>query len=430
MAAKVEVVQTAAIKLVCPACNQILKNPKYLYLSCNHSYCEACLEKIWQQPDVTCLECGERMVFPVSSGAKRLPRNFFIICLLDELAEKRVDLKCEECKDLSVVGYRPECGSFLCHICDENHKSPCGHSKVSTNGIVWPTIENNCAKHAHKLKYYCEECEELIRRQCPSTTEHKYHKHRCNVVKKIASKYRHDLKQTVLHHLDDMNRDLTKLHTEIVDMKQRVRKQGDEVFVKIDQHYAKLQTQHDDKLLASLMEQRGQLKQQVHDVVLHREKALVLQLQILEMAQDEVMRMMHLKDALKKGSDQEVLSIKKQAVDDMERLKVIHDKVNTRPLHSTTIEFIAASPPQFGQLFTYANPRTSSIVELPDCISLGKETEFVMVSKDCYNNLCHRGGSSVFAQLESHTGTVTLVMFRTRIWQVLYNFYPSTRWSY
>ena len=83
MATKV-VVQTVAIKLVCPACNQILKNPKYLYLSCNHSYCEACLEKIWQQPEVTCLECGERMVFPVSGGAKRLPCSFFIIRLLDE----------------------------------------------------------------------------------------------------------------------------------------------------------------------------------------------------------------------------------------------------------------------------------------------------------------------------------------------------------
>jgi len=74
MAAKV-VVQTAVIKVVCPACNQILKKPKYLFLSCNHSYCEACLEII-QQPDVTCLECGERIVFPIADGPKRLPEFF------------------------------------------------------------------------------------------------------------------------------------------------------------------------------------------------------------------------------------------------------------------------------------------------------------------------------------------------------------------
>ena len=77
MALKV-VVQTAAIKLVYPACDQILKKPKYLYLSCNHSYCEACLVKIRQQADVTCLECGERIVFPIT---EILPDRFFVIHL-------------------------------------------------------------------------------------------------------------------------------------------------------------------------------------------------------------------------------------------------------------------------------------------------------------------------------------------------------------
>ncbi|XP_065888357.1 tripartite motif-containing protein 2-like isoform X2 [Dysidea avara] len=416
MAAKI-VVQTATIKLVCPACNQIPKKPKYLYLSCNHSYCEACLEKIWQQPDIACLECGERAVFPITDGPKRLPDSFYISHLLDELAQKSADLKCEECKDVSVAVYRPECGSFLCNICNENYKISCGHSKVEMKpkkSMVWPAIDKNCTKHNHKLKYFCDKCEELICRQCTTAKEHSDHKYSCDTVKKTASKHRYRLNQIVLHNLDDMNRDLTKLHSNIVDMKQKIRKQGDEVVTKVDQHYAKLQTQHDDKLLESLMEQRDQLKQQVHDLVLHREKALVLQLQIVEMAQDEVMDMIHLRDVLNIGSDQELLSVKKQAVDGMEHLKVIHNKVNTRPLHSTTIEFIAEPPPQFGQLFTYANPRTSSIVDLPDHIFLGKETEFVMVSKDCDDNLCYRGGSRVFAQLESNTGTMTYAYVQDR----------------
>ena len=408
MAAKV-VVQTAAIKLVCPACNQILKNPKYLYLSCNHSYCEACLEKMWQQPDVTCLECGERMAFP-AFGPTSLPHSFFIIRLLDELAQKSVDLKCEECKDLSVVVYRPECGSFLCHICNENHKSSCNHSKVETKpkrSIVFPVIEKGCAKHGHKLKYYCEECEEFICRQCPSATEHKGHKYSCDTVKKIASKYRHRLNHIVFWLLNDINTNFARLHTDIVDMKQKVRKQGDEVIIEIYQHDTKLQTIRDHKLLESLMEQRDQLRQQVHDIVLHREKALELQLQILEMAQDEGMRIVHLKDALKKASDQEVVSVKKQAVDDMAHLKQIHNRVNTRPLHSATIKFIAMPPPNFGQLFTNAYPSTSSIVDISNHVFVGREAKFVMVSKDCNNKPCCRGGSSVFAQLESNTGTVT-----------------------
>ena len=410
MAAKV-VVQTAAIKLVCPACNQIPKKPKYLYLSCNHSYCESCLVKIWQQPDIACLECGERIVFPVTDGPKRLPVSFFISRLLDELAQKSVDLKCDECKDLSVAVYRPECSSFLCHICNKNHKYSCGRSKVEMKSPKSATLSVvellKCTKHKHKLKYYCEKCEEFICRQCTTAKEHNDHKYNCDTVKKIAKKHRSQLNQIKFHRLDDMNRDLAELHSTIADMKQKIRRQGDKEVMKIDQHYAKMQTQHDSKLLESLTEQRDQMKQQVHDLVIHREKALVLQLQIVEMAQDEVMDMIHLRDALDKGSDQELLSTKQPAIGCMERLKVIFDKVNIQPLHSTTIEFIAASPPQFGQLFTYANPHTSSIVDLPNHIFLGKETELVMVSKDCNDKFCNKGGSHVFAQLESSTGTVT-----------------------
>ena len=68
-----------------------------------------------------------------------------------------------------------------------------------------------------------------------------------------------------------MNRDLTKLHTEIVDMKQSVRKQGDKCLLKLTNtmQIKVADTTHDGQVLASLMEQRGQLKLQVYDVVLH-----------------------------------------------------------------------------------------------------------------------------------------------------------------
>jgi len=52
---------------------------------------------------------------------------------------------------------------------------------------------------------------------------------------------------------------------------------------------------------------------------------------------------------------------------------------------------------------------TFSIVDLLNQIFLGKETKFIMVSKDCVDKLCYRRGSHLFAQLESNTGTMTFV---------------------
>ena len=69
--------------------------------------------------------------------------------------------------------------------------------------------------------------------------------------------------------------------------------------------------QHCDGVMQKLMEQKEQLKQQVHDTVSQKVKAVTTQLEEVECAQAEVLRMKELNDAVKKSSDQEVSSVKK-----------------------------------------------------------------------------------------------------------------------
>jgi len=232
-------VKKVTVNLTCPICYQLFKKPKYL--PCHHSYCEECLEKIQAQTKIICPECREETIVP-AGGVKDLPNNFFINRMVDELVlkckvEGEEEVKCNECdEDEAVVAYCPECNSFLCQFCYENHKR---NKRFRGHGIV-PLTELKSNKnvpleaklkiplrkeHDEQLKYYCETCEQLVCMYC-TVKEHNGHNH--DTVKKMAGKHRNELKE-VTAPVDEMIRDLCEAHDNIDKMKKKIRQQGDEV---------------------------------------------------------------------------------------------------------------------------------------------------------------------------------------------------------
>ena len=409
-------VKKATVNLTCPICYQLFNNPKYL--PCHHSYCEQCLEKMQVQNKIICPECRKEATVP-PGGVKDLPNNFFINRMVDELVLKRKvegeeEVKCDECdEDESVVAYCPECNSFLCQFCYETHKR---NKRFRGHGIVPLTeLRSNkdatiqpkakaliCKEHDIELLFYCETCDQLICMYC-TVKEHNGHNH--DTVKKMATKHRNELKD-VTAPVDEMIRDLSEAHDNIDKMKKKIRQQGDEVDKKIDQHY--------NELVQKLMKQKEQVKQQAHDAVSQKEKALTVQLEEVEYAQAEVLSMKELKDAIEKSSDQEALSAKKQVIDRMQQITDKFNKLNTDPLQSATMEFVPSkeSFPQFGQLFTHIDPGACEVVNLPNHITVGKELKFSIITKYRNGSQCSLGGSQVFVRLESNTGEVTSAQVR------------------
>ena len=409
-------VKKATVNLTCPICYQLFNNPKYL--PCHHSYCERCLEKMQVQKKIVCPECRKEATVP-AGGVKDLPNNFFINRMVDELVlkhkvEGEEEVKCDECdEDEPVVAYCPECNSFLCQFCYETHKR---NKRFRGHGIV-PLTELRssksipleakiqvplCKEHDEQLKYYCETCEQLVCMYC-TVKEHNGHNH--DTVKKMATKHRNELKN-VTAPVDKIIRDLSEAHDNIDKMKKKIRQQGDEVDKKMDQYY--------DKLVQKLMKQKEQLKQQAHDAVSQKEKALTVQLEEVEYAQAEVLSMKELKDAIEKSSDQEALSAKKQVIDFMQQISDKFNKLNTVPLQSATMEFVPSkeSFPQFGQLYTHIDPGACEVVNFPNHITVGKELKFSIITKYRNGSRCSIGGSQVSVQLESNTGEVTSAQVR------------------
>ena len=401
-------VKKATVNLTCPICYQLFKNPKYL--PCHHSYCEQCLEKMQGQSKIICPECRKEAIVP-AGGVKDLPNNFFINRMVDELVLKRKvegeeEVKCDECdEDEPVVAYCPECNMFYCQACNESHKRS---KRFRGHGIVpLAELRSNkdtelqakvkippCKDHNYELNHYCETCDKLV---CLYCTVKRHNGHNHDTINNMVTKHRNELKE-VTAPVDEMIRDLSEAHDNIDKMGKKIRRQGDEVDKKIDQHY--------DELVQELMMQKEQLKQRAHDAVSQKEKALRVQLGEVEYAQAEVLSMKELKDAIEKSSDQEALSAKKQVIDRMQQITDKFNKLNTDPVQSATMEFVPSkeSFPQFGQLFTHIDPGACEVVNLPNHVD--KELKFSIITKYRNGIRCSIGGSEVSVQLECNTGEI------------------------
>ena len=397
-------VKMATDNLSCPVCYQLFKKPKYL--PCHHSYCEQCLEKMQMQSKIICPECRKYAIVP-PGGVKDLDNNFFINRLVDEFILKRkvegeAEVKCDECGgEDPVLAFCPDCTLFLCHVCNEYHKRS---FKSRNHGIVPLTKLRSkkdvtiqpkpkammCREHDIELLFYCETCDQLV---CMYCTVKKHNGHNHDTVEKMVGKHREELKK-VTAPVKEMIRGLSHTHDNIEKMRKKIRQQGGQVNKKIDQHY--------DGVIQKLMEQKEQLKQQVHDTVSQKEKAVTTQLEEVEYAQAEVLSMKELNDAVEKSFDQEVLSVKKQVIDRMQQITDKYKKVIIPPVQQATMEFVPIKEalPQFGLLYSTARPDPKkSVAVLPRYSIKGKKTKVTIITKLNNGDRCSREGSQVSVQL-------------------------------
>ena len=400
-----ETVTKPTVNLSCLVCNQLFKNPKYL--PCCHFYCEECIENMMTESKVMCPKCKQDSIVP-AGRVEELPNNFFVSRLVDEcILKRKVDgeenVRCENCdEDDPVAAYCTDCSQFLCHFCSEVHKR--AKSSRSHGTIPLTELRANkdiqlhvqvkiplCQEHDEQLKYYCETCEQLV---CMYCTVKDHHGHSHDTVKKMASKHKHELKEITVP-VEDMITSLSRAHDNIDKMRVQIEQQGDEVNVKIDQHY--------NELVRKLMEQKEQLKQQVCDIVSQNQRTVTTQLEEVKYLQSEILSMKELQDALEKCSDQEALSIRRQVIDHTQKLANSYKKLNCHPVQTATIEFVSRlNPfPQFGQLLTSNN---CHIPEVHNHTLYCLRVDVAIIAKNSNRDCCVTRDSQVSVKVHSSTG--------------------------
>ena len=413
-----EQMKKVASHLTCPVCYELYKKPKYL--PCYHSYCEQCLVKLQKagSDSITCPECRKTSAIP-SGGIKQLPNNFFINRIVDEVALKEKvtgeeDVRCDLCvrEDPAVV-LCFDCGVFLCSHCHESHKYSReyqGHSMSQLKELRKEKKDINvrpkakpllCQEHDMELNFYCGTCEQLVCHYC-TTTDHNGHEH--NTVKKMANKNRAEL-DDIIKPVEEMIGELSKAHQKVTTTREKVEVQATEVDQQIDDYY--------DQLQRRLQQQREELKKELHEVSSQKKKALSLQLEQMEHTQGQLESMKELNNAIKSGSDQEALFMKKQVTEDVKRMTDGYKQLKTEPVELATMQFIPVevhqnSFPQFANVFYGdADPLTSMAENIPSLAYVNINVNFTIVTKNAQGDRCSKGGNKVISQVQSSsTGDV------------------------
>ena len=367
---------------------------------------------------ITCPECRKTSAIP-SGGIKQLPNNFFINRIVDEVALKEKvtgeeDVRCDLCvrEDPAVV-LCFDCGVFLCSHCHESHKYSReyqGHSmsqlkelrKVKKDINVRPKAKPLlCQEHDMELNFYCGTCERLVCHYC-TTTDHNGHEH--NTVKKMANKNRAEL-DDIIKPVEEMIGELSKAHQKVTTTREKVEIRATEVDQQIDDYY--------DQLKRRLQQQREELKKELHEVSSQKKKALSLQLERMEHTQGQLESMKELNNAIKSGSDQEALFMKKQVTEDVKRMTDGYKQLKTEPVELATMQFIPVEEyqkwfPQFANVFYGdADPLTSMAEKIPSLAYVNNNVNFTIVTKNTQGDRCSKGGSEVISQVQSSsTGDV------------------------
>lgn len=158
----------------CPVCNDAFTTPKSL--SCFHTFCLPCLEKIQDHPEkITCTVCLQETTL-TSQGILGLYTDYSV-----NVIEKNTTPRCTGCKNkkTDAVARCIECNNFLCASCVMAHQfMHCfeGH-RVTTLDIKEEPVKNGlngfldkptyCPRHKTEIvKFLCTTCNTLICQEC------------------------------------------------------------------------------------------------------------------------------------------------------------------------------------------------------------------------------------------------------------------------
>ena len=177
-------------------------------LSCGHSFCSSCLERLLYGNTIDCPTC--RNPVGVSAGVHGLLKNFALLDIVNETAPKQHaentghvgSDECEACDEKHPATFCClDCKENMCKTAAQIHK----RSKLSRDHhvVTFKELKANpqlasvsvlCPEHSDQFRFYDQDCGRVICRDCYALN---HSGHKCVALAEAASKYRQDMKGLV-----------------------------------------------------------------------------------------------------------------------------------------------------------------------------------------------------------------------------------------
>ncbi|XP_067850902.1 E3 ubiquitin/ISG15 ligase TRIM25-like [Heptranchias perlo] len=163
-------------ELTCSICLQIYIDP--VILTCNHSFCRACVEKLWKEPvsgSYSCPQC--RASFKVRP---RLEKNFQLANIVQKykgLGLSQDVVPCSYCtkKQRPAVKTCLKCKISMCSIHLKPHQVNMAFKSCPLVDPIVNVAGEKCIEHQELLKVYCKDDEVCVCSLCALVGDHKGH---------------------------------------------------------------------------------------------------------------------------------------------------------------------------------------------------------------------------------------------------------------
>ncbi len=354
--------QKLSDQLTCSDCLDTYRDPKVL--PCLHVFCTTCLERLVSRDgtSLTCPNC-RRTTRPPQGGVSQLQSAFYIDHLFDvrDTLEKvkSATVKCQKCEENDANGYCRDCGTFVCASCATMHKKwkdLSSHKIISLEEVQAEAIDlvptkkaaMTCLKHPGKLlEIYCETCEELICQHCTVKT-HRVHDY--DLVGDCFPKHR----DVITASLQPVKQQLDTVNQAVGEMVGRSRRLAEQTLS------TKQKIQEDiDQLHDALEARERELVAHIDQLAKQAEKTIQAQREGYELTQTQLSSCLeYVEESLRTGSQEEVLSMKKQVVERMEQMAKEFDPMKLKPEPEQILKFshqqLTEACQGFGEVFTTA----------------------------------------------------------------------------
>ena len=186
----------------CPICLEDMTSNQPRALSCLHTFCEKCLNKIRRGPSksvIRCPNCRKDTQVP-KEGIHKLPENFLLKTFKEfvkNISNNNDKTLCQICnlekKYVSAESFCESCKCLLCTSCSSNHIKHPLFKTHRQKSITEYQKEIICEEHGLYLSHYCAKCDRYL---CISCVISQIHNEHLNQLKETDNYHERGTKRT------------------------------------------------------------------------------------------------------------------------------------------------------------------------------------------------------------------------------------------